>query len=502
MSVLTIDAANAIYACGDSLRIHRYSVAHTGFYSLCHAIKTFEQVLGEAANEEYWATFVRWLKRYRFHMLAAPLPFNWQDPRLPDLESRVAQHIARCNTIYPQFASHAHDLLNMFQQLALFPSNPLLERLIQVWSALPDESTAILVKETRLIPATEAVIRSNQAVAHKDIDVIAPTQADYAQCYQHLFVIGSVCWFPDHILSAPRANTIHIISYRWLANKWHPEPVFVGAPHSLPYQSLQGSTGIIPEVQASSAEEPEVLLEPIDILPAIDAKALSKRLSHTAGEVDPYQEDVPARLFVLAGDMGVFVEAVDQTKVLTINLANDDSDEAHGSVERIPFNELAPGMFILLRTEGGGDYIVPVADKLMGPELAYERAVNQHGYISIQRYYIYAERGLARQRVSIWLYEGRLHIEYQQTMLARYAASYDRKKKRLKGGEEPHLRETAFADPQLELWELDDEQWRKVLERSPRSRRRRGEPAPEVEQLSMQIAGLLVLLLATLPRVA
>jgi hypothetical protein len=30
---------------------------------------------------------------------------------------------------------------------------------------------------------------------------------------------------------------------------------------------------------------------------------------------------------------------------------------------------------------------------------------------SLQRFYIYAERGLARQRVLVWLYEGRLHLE-------------------------------------------------------------------------------------------
>ena len=45
-----------------------------------------------------------------------------------------------------------------------------------------------------------------------------------------------------------------------------------------------------------------------------------------------------------------------------------------------------------------------------------ERLVDRRSYISVQRFYIYAERGLARQRVSVWLYEGRLHIEYQQTM--------------------------------------------------------------------------------------
>ena len=43
-------------------------------------------------------------------------------------------------------------------------------------------------------------------------------------------------------------------------------------------------------------------------------------------------------------------------------------------------------------------------------EVQFERSIDQHGYISIQRFYIYAERGLARGRVSIWLYEGRLQI--------------------------------------------------------------------------------------------
>jgi hypothetical protein len=42
------------------------------------------------------------------------------------------------------------------------------------------------------------------------------------------------------------------------------------------------------------------------------------------------------------------------------------------------------------------------------------------GFISIQRFYIYAEPGLSRQRVAIWIYEGQLHIEYRETLIARY----------------------------------------------------------------------------------
>ena len=34
------------------------------------------------------------------------------------------------------------------------------------------------------------------------------------------------------------------------------------------------------------------------------------------------------------------------------------------------------------------------------------RTVNPYGFVSIQRFYIYAEQGLARQRVAVWIYEG------------------------------------------------------------------------------------------------
>jgi len=94
--------------------------------------------------------------------------------------------------------------------------------------------------------------------------------------------------------------------------------------------------------------------------------------------------------------------------------------------------------------------------------LHLERVVTLRGYVSVQRFYLYAERGLSRQRVSIWLREGRLHIAYQDAILAQYAYRYDRKARRLQAVDAPHLFQTPYASPQLEFWELDDEQWRKI----------------------------------------
>jgi putative transposase len=102
------------------------------------------------------------------------------------------------------------------------------------------------------------------------------------------------------------------------------------------------------------------------------------------------------------------------------------------------------------------------------------RMVNRYGYVSVQRFYIYVESGLSRQRVAIWIYEGELTIEYQQTLLARYQCDYDRKQEQLHALSQPILYTTAFRSPQLELIELDDEQWRKFLQRpahnSPKQR--------------------------------
>jgi transposase InsO family protein len=99
-------------------------------------------------------------------------------------------------------------------------------------------------------------------------------------------------------------------------------------------------------------------------------------------------------------------------------------------------------------------------------QVQFLRTVNLYGFISIQRFYIYAEAGLSRQRVSIWIAEGQLHIAYRETLLAQYRCAYDRRQRRLREVSQPTLYQTVFASPQLELIELDDAQWIKVQQRS------------------------------------
>jgi putative transposase len=97
------------------------------------------------------------------------------------------------------------------------------------------------------------------------------------------------------------------------------------------------------------------------------------------------------------------------------------------------------------------------------------RTVNRYGFVSVQRFYLYAEQGLARQRVSIWIYEGQLRIEDHKTLVARYRCLSDRRHGQLHDVNAPLFYTTPFASPQLALIELDDEPWRKFQRRPARN---------------------------------
>lgn len=120
----------------------------------------------------------------------------------------------------------------------------------------------------------------------------------------------------------------------------------------------------------------------------------------------------------------------------------------------------------------------------------YSRVINRHGCLSVQRFYIYAERGLAKHRVSVWLYQGRLNIEYHQTVLSRYRFSFDRKARKMSAISHPDLYKTAFTSPQIEMFELDDEQWKKILRR-PEYKKRKRQLEEVVHQLAMELKLLL-----------
>ena len=78
-------------------------------------------------------------------------------------------------------------------------------------------------------------------------------------------------------------------------------------------------------------------------------------------------------------------------------------------------------------------------------------------------------------------------------MLAQYQVDYDQRKKRLQDVTQPTLYQTHFASPQMEMFELDDEQWLKIRQRAYLRRQQRVVSlAKQLPPDGLQVASLMM----------
>ena len=370
MTYISLSDVSAIYDCSSCVKIKRKRVKHNEFRSFCLALKSFERSLGEAVEEDYWREFLRPLRRYRFYLCAAPLPFNHPTVCQPESLELLRKHLLNCEFIYPNFKAAAQDIFNRLTGLSELCGNPLLDSVAEL-SARYREG-ALLLKESRLILAVEEILASSPVLS--GIQVVVPSQLRGSTCYKTLAVIGPQRWFREceYIFTAARAREIQIVHYNWITDNWKPESVFVGSekvPESAPEYSL------IPEaeeVKGSSGTEGTVnSLEPEEILlPSLNWSQIAKKFCRSSPEsLDREEENIEARLFLLEGGEAVFLDA--DTSAMVID------GEADEPVKRIKVADMAPGMFVLLRTSGGGDYIIPLADRILGEKAQRTRELQQ-----------------------------------------------------------------------------------------------------------------------------
>jgi putative transposase len=87
----------------------------------------------------------------------------------------------------------------------------------------------------------------------------------------------------------------------------------------------------------------------------------------------------------------------------------------------------------------------------------FTRILDASGYARLQRWRIYAEEGLVKREVALWLGPEILTVEFAGDTLARYDVEYSASTNRLREVKAPRLFETIYqrSRPQLRLFELD-----------------------------------------------
>jgi len=146
-----------------------------------------------------------------------------------------------------------------------------------------------------------------------------------------------------------------LIRYSWIKETLQLDPVFISPKDTKPEpgKPVRGTVHVAEEEYLSSE----------DLIPRIDWGRISERATDHISK-DAGQEEVDARLFLLEGEKAVFLDAEDNSSTLIIDLDEEDLSR----VKRVPVNYISPNMYVLLRTSGSGDYIINIADRIMGNE--------------------------------------------------------------------------------------------------------------------------------------
>jgi putative transposase len=106
----------------------------------------------------------------------------------------------------------------------------------------------------------------------------------------------------------------------------------------------------------------------------------------------------------------------------------------------------------------GTMYPAAVLDRILFAT-RYTRHLDTHGLLRFHHWKLYAERGLPKVPVTVWVYEGSLKIEYQAVTLATYSVEVEDDHRHLRAVSHPRLVETPFRSPQLTLWTLGPDDW-------------------------------------------
>jgi hypothetical protein len=317
---------------------------------LAHQIRVLSRQFGDDELDVEWAAFMRRLRRIMRELVATPLPPATPMLRLGETVDYLADLLEHLTPAYDTaLIARASLCISAIEDLSRAEDNPFGNLVSEILSTANPESSALLVK-----PPHHDEIGQWLAARHPHSRTITEFEISKLLGLECLVVAGPSLWFPAHLLSAPRAQTICFVHYDAVADRPQPTGLLSGSTRS------PGITIRATPVQLSSTDEE---LDATFISSTVDWAALA-RLAESRPRSFGEQVSVQANLFLLAGGYAVYLEAEDGPR---IDVVSDLDGDAKPRLRGEPTRLIEPGSYIVLRSEGGsGDYIPEIADALLG----------------------------------------------------------------------------------------------------------------------------------------
>jgi hypothetical protein len=397
---MTFAEIEALHVVAGDWAGERRLVEHPELEAFSQLTGKFCGALGESAEEGFWGPVVRMLKRARWDAATTPLPLSSPATGLADAAREAVPRLERCKHVAPELAAAAEDLAQRLTALAACNDDPLgdamrealgarlspvgipsagerLQAASPLGGAAPtgnaeggvgqnttvdtdgsDEAVpaappavAVLLRNGRYLSEVEPVV----AALGVDVSVITSAELMTSAPLDVVAAIGPAAWFPAPVVRAPRAAQMIFIYPAWIRDAEPQSRLLAGSGAG----DTRSRISRAPARATAPFDDALPLTPAEDWVPSADWKAISAAGRRRIGE-DSGSDPVQAWLFALASGDGVYLEAGEGSRAYIVELDEDVS------IRQELTSQIEIGDFVVLRTEGEGDYIRPIADSILG----------------------------------------------------------------------------------------------------------------------------------------
>ena len=350
MNVVPLAQADVLYAVACDAKVRRHRVVHPVLSELAVAIGRLRGALREELDDPFWIDVLRYLRVFMFVISGTPLPLNDPALGLGPMVDRLLDRVGAIEETHPAYAAYVRETIERMIVVGRSGDDPLGDAIRAELADTRGDVLVLLRKAARV-----AAVRDRLTVpAGARIHVGTSQLLAQEEVYQRIVAVGPSRWFTE-ALGAPRAPHVNLFRFSWVRDQLAPAAMLVGSRSKS--RGLHGTGAPTESGERSEADElPEDFLEPRVAWGQIHESVLK-----AASDEGQASEEIEARLFLLADSHAVYVEAEEGAKSYVL----DPTAELDERVVLLPADELAVGMFLILRTEGGDDRTA-LADKIMG----------------------------------------------------------------------------------------------------------------------------------------
>jgi len=224
MNSISFVAIDEIYSCSIGTSIKWAAVRFPELRAFATLLKRMIGSLDSSSKDDFWGPTISKLRKLNFEFCAAPLSQEILQDQITSLLPLLKEKITPCRMMYPETVGRYVDLIKQLEIL----SNAHLPRLLNTVRELPVTSpgkTALVICEPRLVPNTEKSLA--QFIDLRKITITTPSLLREEKCYDGMILVGPSRWYPNYVLSAPRAKHILLVNYSWIRDHWEAPDIFL-----------------------------------------------------------------------------------------------------------------------------------------------------------------------------------------------------------------------------------------------------------------------------------